>query len=137
MSTTLNRTDIRDFMIRRRHKVEPEDYIECASADPKGIDLTEQALGKGLLTYRNWGEIFDQADASCTDGLLLRLQLIYSQYMLAKIKRALRGEVPAEDQITIGYHYYEDQMKKRHELLEQWVMQHPEDRNLLPSTSSS
>jgi hypothetical protein len=131
MTITLNRIDVRDFMIRGHHKVQPEDYLACAAADPKGIELIEQALGKELLAFRSWREIFDQVDTSLTDGVLLRLQILYSQYMLAKIKRALKGILSSQDEITTGYRYYQEQIPHRHKLLEKWVSHNPQDRHLL------
>jgi hypothetical protein len=132
MSLTPNRTDITDFMIRGTHKVEPQDYAACKAADSKGIELVEKTLGKALLTYRNWREIFDGLDALSTDAMLLRLQYVYSIYMLAKITRALKGNMSSEDQILTGYRYYQDQLEARRKLLEQWINTHPEDKHLMP-----
>lgn len=132
MTITLNRIDIRDFMVRGHHKVEPEDYSACTAADPEGIQAVEKVLGNGLLTFRSWREIFEKVDEASTDGLLLRLQIVYSHYMIAKIKRALKGNVSPHDEITTGYRYYHDQVALRNKLLEQWVSEHPDDIHLIP-----
>lgn len=136
MVTNLDRIKVGHFMMRALHRVDPTDYASCATDDPEGIRIIEESTQKSLTTFKTWAEIFECVEAKGNDGLLLRLQLVYARYMIAKIMRVMKGEVPEEDQISLGYQYYVKQLEERISLLRLWVNEHPEDQHLLPKAKS-
>jgi hypothetical protein len=132
MDAFIQRPHVPQFMMRSREQVNGEDYEACKKDDPEGITVIEASLGKKLTDHRSWGDILDTVIFKANEGLLLRFQILYSGYMLAKFARILKGgDLPEQDSITLGLTYYRDEKATRTKLLSQWIAQHPADAHLL------
>jgi len=131
MEGIFTRQPIPFFIMRAVERVNTLDYEACKQKDPAGIHIIEAITGAPLTELR-WADVSDKVLAQGNDGLTLRLQLLYSTYMLAKIGRVLAvEELSKHDATIIGYRYYQEQKEKRAKLLQDWIVDHPEQIYLL------